>query len=166
LTDHLSKKDRSYNMSRIRSRHTKPELILRSLLHRAGFRFRIKNKHLPGNPDIVLAKYRTIIFVHGCFWHRHQNCKRATMPKSNQSYWQEKFERNIQRDKEVKKQLSELNWQVIVAWECEIKADPVGVLKSVVSKFSGNIPQHVTYDMDRSEILKIAEKKQHHYFNQ
>ena len=97
MTDHLTTEKRSWNMSRIRSKHTKPELVVRSLLHRAGYRFRLHSKKFPGKPDIVLPEFKTAIFVHGCFGHRHEQCPRATIPKSNTEYWNNKFERNIQR---------------------------------------------------------------------
>ena len=121
MTDHLTKKKRSWNMSRIKSKDTKPELIVRSLLHHLGYRFRLHSKKLPGKPDIVLAKHKTAIFVHGCFWHRHEGCSRATIPKSNQEYWIAKFERNVQRFNEVSKQIQVLGWNVVVVWECEVK---------------------------------------------
>jgi len=120
MADHLTKKKRSWNMSRIKSKDTKPELIVRSLLHHLGYRFRLHSKKLPGKPDIVLAKYKTVIFVHGCFWHRHKDCPRATTPKSNQEYWKAKFERNVQRFEEVSKQIQAMGWHVMVIWECEL----------------------------------------------
>jgi DNA mismatch endonuclease (patch repair protein) len=119
MTDH---EHRSWNMSRIRSKDTKPEIRLRSSLHRIGFRFRKNDKKLPGKPDIVLPKYRTIILVHGCYWHRHEGCKRATTPKSNTEFWIKKFKRNIARDEEVKSELESMGWHVIIVWECEISS--------------------------------------------
>lgn len=119
MADHLTKKKRSWNMSRIKSKNTKPELIVRSLLHSMGYRFRLHRKDLPGKPDIVLSKYKTVIFVHGCFWHRHKGCKRCTTPSSNQEYWKNKFERNIANDKSHKVQLRGKGWKVFVIWECE-----------------------------------------------
>ena len=121
MTDTLTPEERSKRMSRIRSRDTKPELALRSALHRLGFRFRVNVRDLPGKPDIVLPKYRTVIFVHGCFWHRHEGCKIASTPKSNTAFWKEKFERNVARDRSAATKLAELGWKVIVAWECELK---------------------------------------------
>ena len=103
-----------------RSKHAKPELMLRSALHRLGYRFRLHREDLPGKPDIVLPKYKTIIDVRGCFWHRHPDCKKATTPSTNTSYWAEKFRRNVQRDKENQKKLGVMGWNVIVVWECEI----------------------------------------------
>ena len=119
--DKLTPEKRSWNMSRIRSKDTKPEMIVRSLLHRMGYRFRLHVKDLPGKPDIVLPKYKTVIFVHGCFWHRHKGCKYAYNPKSRVEFWQKKFSDNVKRFKTVEKELSKLNWQIIVIWECEIK---------------------------------------------
>lgn len=121
MTDHLSREERSHNMSRIRNKNTIPELLLRSFLHRMGFRFRLHRKDLPGKPDIVLPKYKTVIFVHGCFWHRHSGCKRATTPSTNTEYWEEKFRKNVERDEKNRVELEALGWQVMVVWECEIK---------------------------------------------
>jgi len=121
MTDHLTKEKRSWNMSRIKSKDTKPELIVRSLLHHLGYRFRLHSKKLPGKPDIILAKYKTVIFVHGCFWHHHKDCPRATTPKSNREYWKTKFNKNVQRFKEVSIQIQSFDWRVMVVWECETK---------------------------------------------
>lgn len=108
-------------MSRVRQKNTAPELIVRKLLHLLGLRFRLHPKNLPGTPDIVLARHDTIIFVHGCFWHRHPNCRYATSPKTRQEYWEPKFEANIARDSRKEAQLQELGWRVMVIWECETK---------------------------------------------
>lgn len=121
MTDTLSPEKRSWNMSRIRGRDTKPELLVRSLLHRMGYRFRLHRKDLPGKPDIVLPKYRTAIFVHGCFWHRHSGCRLAYEPKSRVEFWRRKFHRNVERHTEVEGQLRDQGWQVLVIWECEVK---------------------------------------------
>ena len=138
--DHLSKERRSWNMSRIRSKNTKPELMVRSALHRMGYRFRLNGKVskriyikgiLPGKPDIVLAKYRTVIFVHGCFWHRHEGCSRCTMPSTNQNYWVEKFRRNVDRDIKIKIKLKQLGWKVLIVWECEILNNIQTLLKGI-----------------------------------
>lgn len=120
MVDRLTPERRSWNMSRIRSKDTKPEKVVRSLLHCNGYRFRLHRRDLPGNPDIVLPKYKTAIFVHGCFWHRHQNCKFAYTPKSRVEFWERKFRENIRRDERARKQLIELGWHVIVVWECEV----------------------------------------------
>jgi len=121
MTDHLTKEKRSWNMSRIRSKNTKPEMIVRSMLHRMGYRFRLYRNDLPGKPDIILRKYKTVIFVHGCFWHRHKGCKRCTTPGSNQDYWLPKFEKNIIKDKKNQKLLKKQGWNYIIVWECKIK---------------------------------------------
>jgi DNA mismatch endonuclease, patch repair protein len=132
MADTISVERRSWNMSRIAGRDTKPELLLRSLLHRAGFRFRLHVKDLPGKPDIVLAKYRIAIFVHGCFWHRHQGCRNATMPSTRPEFWAAKFEGNIERDARNTAVLEEAGWTVIIVWECDLKSDP----SAVVSRLS------------------------------
>jgi len=106
-------------MSRIRGRDTQPEKKVRSALHRAGFRFRLHRKDLPGRPDIVLPKYRTVVFVHGCFWHRHRGCKFAYEPKSRPAFWNEKFRGNVARDRRNASDLRRLGWRVVTIWECE-----------------------------------------------
>ncbi len=134
MVDSLTKEKRSWNMSRIRSKDTKPEKIVRSLLHRMGYRFRLHVKNLPGKPDIVLPKYKTVIFVHGCFWHRHPRCKYAYTPKSRIEFWEKKFADNIARFKIVRKELKRLKWNVLVTWECEIKSET-----DIVSKLRRSI---------------------------
>lgn len=119
--DKISPEKRSWLMSRIKGKDTSPEIRVRSLLHRLGFRFRIQRRDLPGKPDIVLPKYRTIIFVHGCFWHQHQGCKHSHIPQSNVSYWESKLSRNVLRDIKNKQALEQLGWKVVVIWECETK---------------------------------------------
>ena len=119
--DRISKAHRSWNMSRIRGKNTAPEILVRSLLHRMGYRFRLHVAKLPGKPDITLAKHKTVVFVHGCYWHRHQGCKYAYTPKSRRRFWQQKFESNIARDEVVRKQLKALGWRVVVVWECETR---------------------------------------------
>ena len=118
--DTLTKEKRSWNMSRIKSKDTKPEVWVRSKLHTAGYRFRLHVKGLPGKPDIVLPKYNTIIFVNGCFWHRHKGCKYAYKPKTRVDFWNQKLNRNIKRQDEVIKELRDLEWKVLVIWECEV----------------------------------------------
>lgn len=120
-TDSLSKEHRSWNMAQIKSKNTKPEIAVRKLLHRCGFRFRLHKKELPGKPDIVLPKWRVVIFVHGCFWHRHPNCKYAYLPKSNQDFWKNKFVDTVRRDQRNQNTLKALGWRTIVIWECELK---------------------------------------------
>lgn len=108
-------------MSRIRSKDTKPELLVRRYLHARGYRYRINVKRLPGTPDIVLRKYRTVIFINGCFWHGHEECRYFIMPKSNTPFWENKIARNRQRDIEKRIQLRRLGWHTIIIWECELK---------------------------------------------
>lgn len=124
MTDRISKKHRSWNMSRIRGRDTTPERIVRSHLHRKGLRFRIHRRDLPGTPDIVLPKYRLVIFVHGCFWHRHKGCKFSYSPKTRVRFWQEKFRDNVDRDASILRQLKQLGWRMVVIWECETREAP------------------------------------------
>ncbi len=119
--DKISKERRSWNMSRIKSKDTKPEKVVRSLLHSLGYRFRLHVSDLPGKPDIVLPKYKTVIFVHGCYWHRHAGCKYAYTPKSNKAFWNKKFRDNVRRHEVVAKKLSDLGWSVFVIWECELE---------------------------------------------
>lgn len=121
MADVHTKKQRSYNMSRIRSKNTKPELIVRSWLHKQGYRFRLHDKTLPGKPDIVLKKYKTVIFVNGCFWHGHKNCKYYVVPKTRTKWWLEKINGNIARDKKYQRELKKLGWKVINIWECRIQ---------------------------------------------
>lgn len=119
--DNLSKSQRSYCMSRIRAKDTKPEIIVRRILHRLGYRFRLHRRDLPGAPDIVLPRYRFAIFVHGCFWHQHPGCRRATLPVSNVEYWTDKLAWNITRSNEAIAVLEQSGWRIAVVWECETK---------------------------------------------
>lgn len=134
MADTLTSERRSRNMSRIRGRNTKPELRLRSLLHRAGFRFRLHARELPGRPDIVLPKYRTVIFVHGCFWHRHPGCKNATTPSTRRNFWQKKFDENVRRDARSSAELEGAGWTLLTVWECELEADADGVVRRLSQK--------------------------------
>lgn len=122
MADFLTPAQRSERMSRIKSRDTKPELVLRSVMHRKGFRFRVNDTRLPGKPDIVFPKYRAAVFVHGCFWHRHPGCSVATTPKSNTAFWMEKFDRNVARDARSKEALEASGWRVLTVWECDLKS--------------------------------------------
>ena len=114
-------KTRSYNMSRVKGKDIKPEEIVRKYLFSQGFRYRKNDKRLPGKPDIVLPKYKTVIFVNGCFWHKHEGCKYFVWPKSNSEFWKEKIESNIVRDKKQYEELKNAGWHVIIVWECELK---------------------------------------------
>lgn len=122
MTDVHSKAVRSYNMSRIRSRDTKPELLVRKFLFSKGFRYRLHPKNLPGKPDIVLPKYRTIIFVNGCFWHGHENCKDFVIPKTKTDWWLNKIMGNKRKDLENSQKLIEAGWKTITIFECELKS--------------------------------------------
>ena len=122
MVDSLTPKERSERMAKIRSSNTLPELALRRELHRLGLRFTLGNRQLPGKPDIVLPRHKAVVFVHGCFWHRHQGCRIATTPKSNAAFWQEKFDRNVARDRRVVAELVRTGWRVFVAWECGLQA--------------------------------------------
>ena len=108
-------------MSRIRGRDTKPELLVRRIAHGLGFRFRLHRRDLPGCPDIVFPRFRSVILVHGCFWHRHPNCRFASSPKTRVEYWQQKFEGNVLRDRRNERALTDLGWRTMVIWECETK---------------------------------------------
>ena len=122
MADIKSKDARSYNMSRIRGKNTKPEEIVRKYLFSRGFRYRKNDKHLPGTPDIVLPKYKTAIFINGCFWHGHENCKYATIPETNHDFWFSKISRNVERDKLTREKLTQMGWRVIDIWQCQLKA--------------------------------------------
>ena len=119
--DRLTPERRSWLMSRVKSKGTSPELIVRRKAHALGLRFRLHRKYLPGTPDIVFPKYRTVVFVHGCFWHRHPGCPKAGMPTSRTDYWQEKFAHNMSRARRDEGRLNDLGWSVSVIWECETK---------------------------------------------
>ncbi|MFA7184157.1 MAG: DNA mismatch endonuclease Vsr [Victivallales bacterium] len=119
--DNVSSKQRSINMSRVKGKNTRPEMTIRSLLHKMGYRFRLHNKKLPGNPDIILPKYKTIIFVHGCFWHQHEGCRKATIPQTNTDFWKIKLSKNVSRDSQNNDKLISLGWKVVIIWECELK---------------------------------------------
>ena len=134
--DSLTPERRSWNMSRIKSGNTKPERLVRSLLHRMGYRFRLHRKDLPGRPDIVLPKYSRVVLVHGCYWHRHPGCRLAYTPKSNLEFWQAKFNENVCRDERQNRQLSELGWRVVTVWECETR-EPATLAERLGREISG-----------------------------
>lgn len=117
---------RSRNMAAIKGRNTTPELTVRKMLHRLGYRFRLHRRDLPGTPDIVLPKYKTVIFVHGCFWHRHPDCKYTTTPKTRKEFWDGKFLKNINRDTNNQAKLTGAAWNVLVVWECQTR-DPISL---------------------------------------
>ena len=119
------KKTRSYNMSRIRGKNTKPEITVRKYLFSKGFRYRKNDRKLPGSPDIVLPKYKTVIFVNGCFWHGHKGCRYFVVPKTNTEFWVNKINTNIERDENKYKTLKDMGWTVIVIWECQLKPEKI-----------------------------------------
>lgn len=121
MADRYSPAKRSEIMSRIRGTGTKPEVRVRSLLHRLGYRFRLNRRDLPGRPDIILPRYRAAIFVHGCFWHRHSGCSKASLPETNAEKWSVKLARNTERDRENREALEEVGWRVATVWQCELK---------------------------------------------
>lgn len=123
---------RSWLMGRVRQRNTKPEILVRRVLHAMGYRFRLHRKDLPGRPDIVLPKFRKAIFVHGCFWHRH-DCKKATIPKSNDKYWSNKFAENVKRDNKAIAELTRLGWASMIVWECQTR--DINALSKSLSAF-------------------------------
>ena len=131
--DSLSPEKRSWNMSRIKGKDTAIEVRVRKYLFSLGFRYRKNDKRLPGKPDIVLPKYHTVIFIHGCFWHRHQGCKDATTPKTRTEFWQAKFDRNVENDRIHREQLESSGWRVITLWECDITKRFEDTMETVVS---------------------------------
>lgn len=146
MADNHSKEVRSINMSHIRSTNSKPEEIVRKYLFAEGFRYRKNVKKLPGCPDIVLPKYKTVIFVNGCFWHKH-DCPRFVWPSSNQDYWRPKILRNIERDNQSRKELETLGWKVITVWECELKKD---VLNETLGKLIAEL-KAIDFSTDNKE---------------
>lgn len=121
MADRLSPEARSANMSKVGNKNTAPELLVRRLLHRAGYRFRLHRRDLPGSPDIVLPRWRTVVFVHGCFWHGHAGCRRSKLPSTRTEFWQAKVERNQERDAHAEHALTKLGYHVVTLWECELK---------------------------------------------
>lgn len=146
MADNHSKEVRSINMSHIRSTNSKPEEIVRKYLFAEGFRYRKNVKKLPGCPDIVLPKYKTVIFVNGCFWHKH-DCPRFVWPSSNQDYWRPKILRNIERDNQSRKELETLGWKVITVWECELKKN---VLNETLGKLIAEL-KAIDFGADNKE---------------
>ncbi|MGO7000160.1 very short patch repair endonuclease [Rhizobium leguminosarum] len=135
MIDFLTPDQRSEVMSRIRGKDTSPERTVRRLVYSLGYRFRLHQKRLPGTPDLVFSSRRKVIFVHGCFWHRHEGCKRASMPASRPEYWAEKFRRNVERDIAAEEALRKLGWAVLVVWQCELKTGNIECVSSKVSRF-------------------------------
>ena len=123
MTDTVNPATRSRIMACVRSQDTRPEMLVRRGLHRLGFRFRVYAENLPGSPDLVVKRYRAVVFVHGCYWHRQVGCRYATTPATRPEFWQEKFEANVERDQRHQKMLREAGWRVFVVWECALRAD-------------------------------------------
>jgi len=134
MADVHDKKTRSFNMSRIRGKDTKPEILVRKFLHSKGLRYRLHDKNIPGKPDLVLKKFNTVVFIHGCFWHGHENCKYFKLPETRKEWWKEKIEKNKERDLKNIKKLKEFGWNVIVIWECQLKENKNNTLLSVLRK--------------------------------
>jgi DNA mismatch endonuclease (patch repair protein) len=130
MSDVHDKKTRSYNMSRIKGKDTKPEILVRKFLFSKGYRYKLHDKHLPGKPDIVLPKYKTVIFVHGCFWHGHKGCKYFVVPKTRTKWWSDKINRNKLNDAKHKRKLKKSGWKVLVIWGCELKKDKIAKIFS------------------------------------
>jgi DNA mismatch endonuclease (patch repair protein) len=122
--DHVSPTRRSWLMSRVKSKNTAPEMRVRKVAHALGYRFRLHQRHLPGSPDLVFARLRSVVFVHGCFWHRHPRCGKSSTPTTRKKFWNEKFARNVARDASVRQELRRGGWRVCVIWECETKKSP------------------------------------------
>lgn len=157
MADVKTPEQRSRNMAAIKGKDTKPEMIVRKYLFSRGLRFRVQVRKLPGTPDIVLPKYKTAIFVNGCFWHGHEGCKYFRLPKSNVEFWKEKIERNIERDKESMQALFDLGWKVVRVWECELrnKANREDTLNKIYNSIttSGNSG----YSLEETDIPMAAE---------
>ena len=135
MTDVHSKETRSYNMSKIKGKNTKPEILVRKHIFALGFRYKLHDKKLPGKPDLVFPKYKTVIFINGCFWHGHENCKYYKVPKTRTEWWQNKINGNIKNDNAKILFLKKNEWKIIVIWECELKPDViVKTMKNVVKK--------------------------------
>ena len=171
MTDVFSPDQRSIVMSKVRSRDTKPEWILRSGLHRLGIRYRLGNKHLPGQPDLVFPKYHAAVFVHGCYWHRHPGCKEASTPKSNTEFWLRKFAKNEERDRCAVETLLADGWRVMVVWECELIHKTVETIRRVrLWLLEGNNPNpgEAHYPepvLDRGLLLSVAEQRVRYRIN-
>ncbi len=148
-------------MSHNRAKNTGPELLLRRAIWRLGFRYRVNDKHLPGSPDIVLPKYHTVIFVHGCFWHGHKNCKNATTPKTNTEFWKAKITRNQERDQEVWRKLEAKGWYVLIVWECELKKDCIeATLKRVTETIRQNGETYKGLQTARKQARALYQEEQ------
>ena len=149
MSDSISPEHRSWNMSRIRGKDTKIEVMVRKYLFSKGFRFRKNDKRYPGKPDIVLPKYRTVIFVNGCFWHHHIGCKNATIPKTRTEFWMEKLEKNVANDRKHISLLKESGWNVVTLWECELEKDFENRMEQVILSLTSCTSDN--YEADKNE---------------
>ena len=156
MPDLITLAQRHYIMSQVHSSNTKPEVKLRHALWGQGFRYRVNDKRLPGSPDIVLPKYKTVIFVHGCFWHGHKGCKNYTVPKTNTDFWVAKVKRNQERDQEVWRKLEAKGWSVIIVWECELEKNR---LPDTVAHVSAEIKANGTLFQQSQEERKAERKR-------
>ena len=170
MADRMTKEERHRCMSRIKGKDTKPEMVVRRYLHAHGYRYRINVKKLPGTPDIVLKKYRTAIFINGCFWHGHEGCRYFVMPKSNTGFWQKKIERNRQRDIEKSIQLRRLGWNTIIIWECELKPKnrqtTLKALEHTLNRIfllNNEVEVMTSYDIKEENVGSVAEKETNYY---
>lgn len=136
--DTVSREKRSEIMKKVKRENTRPELILRRALHAAGLRYRLHRSDLPGTPDIVIVRHRIAIFVHGCYWHRHVGCKKATMPKTKHDWWEKKFNKNVIRDEKKYADLQSLGWNVIVVWQCQIEKSLPSVVNMIIENVAFN----------------------------
>lgn len=170
MSDHLTPDQRHKNMVAIRAKDTKPEIIVRKYLWSHGYRYRLNHPRLPGKPDIVLRRYRTCIFVNGCFWHGHEGCKYFVMPQSRAEFWQAKIQRNQKRDHEVQKKLAKMGWHCITLWECQLKPNyKQTTLESLVYTLSKIfLDDHKTkkYELDESEPCMVADDSLIEYNNE
>lgn len=162
MTDVLTTKQRHDNMAAIHGKDTKPELLVRKFLFSRGFRYRLNHPRLPGHPDIVLRKYRTVIFVNGCFWHGHENCKYFRLPKTNTDFWKNKIERNKKRDEEEQRRLHAMGWHCITIWECRLKPkareQTLESLAFTLNRIYLSDREHITYKNSKiNESLIVAE---------
>ena len=157
MADVKTPEERSRNMAAVKGKDTKPEMIVRKYLFSRGLRFRVQVRKLPGTPDIVLPKYKTAIFVNGCFWHGHEGCKYFRLPKSNVEFWKEKIERNIERDRESMQALFDLGWKVVRVWECELrnKANREETLNKIYTSITS--PDGSCYSFEETDVPMAAE---------
>ena len=155
MTDTITPDARSRNMARIRGRDTGPEMRVRRALHAAGFRFRLHRRDLPGKPDLVLPRWRTVVFVHGCFWHRHPGCRNASTPKTRTGFWADKFATNTARDVRAAEALGATGWTVIVIWECETQ-DPRGIVAMVRDRLPSAVPGPIRRSRRTSSAIPLA----------